>query len=105
MKSNNLKYSFIAVSILAAVLLLLYVFPNKSSFNDPERFWKAGGKPVIGDAFHLSEAYGNLKNDTIFAQKIPVAVVLKLENRFWLGDRVLTVKSIKTGEIGKYYEE
>lgn len=105
MKNKNIKYSIIAISILIAVLILLYIFPNKSSLNNAESFWKACEKPVIGDAFHLSKEYKNFRNDTIFAREIPVGVVLNLENRFWAGDRILTVKSLKTGETAKYCEK
>jgi hypothetical protein len=105
MKNKNVKYSIIAVSILIMVLILLYIFPNKSPFNNPESFWKACDKPVIGDAFHLSKEDNNFKNDTIFARQIPVGVVVNLENRFWAGDRILTVKSLKTGEVGTYCEK
>jgi len=105
MKNKNLKYSTIAISIVIVVLILLYLFPNKEALNDPESFWKADAKAVIGDAFHLSKDDANFSNDTIFAQKNPVGVVLKLENRFWTGDRILTVKNIKTGAIGTYYEK
>ena len=106
MKDKYMKYSIIAVSIVVAVLVLLYIFPNKSALNNPESFWKAcGDNPVIGDAFHLSKEDNNFRNDTIFARQIPVGVVVNLENRFWAGDRVLTVKSLKTGEVGTYCEK
>ena len=105
MKNKNIKYSIIAVSIVVVVLILLYIFPNKSFLNNPESFWKAGENPVIGDAFHLSKEDNNFRNDTIFARQIPVGVVINLENRFWAGDRILIVKSIKTGEMGTYYEK
>lgn len=105
MKNKNLKYSVIAISILIVVLILLYIFSNKSALNNSESFWKSGENPVIGDAFHLSKEDNNLRNDTIFAGENPVGVVLNVENRFWAGDRVLTVKSIKTSQIGDYYEK
>ncbi len=105
MKNKNVKYSVIAISILIVVLGLLYIFPNKSALNNHDRFWKAGENPIIGDAFHLSEKDKNLRNDTIFAGKLPVAVVLNVENRFWAGDRILTVKSLRTGQISDYYEK
>ena len=106
MKNKNVKYSVIAISIVILVLTFLYVFPNKSPLNNPESFWKAcGDNSVIGDAFHLSKKDNNFRNDTIFAREIPVGVVVNLENRFWAGDRILTVKSLKTGETGKYCEK
>jgi len=105
MKNKNIKYSIIAVSIVIVVLILLYIFPNKSPLNNPEGFWKADEKSVIGDAFHLSKEDKNFRNDTIFARQIPVGIVVDLENRFWSGDRMMTVKNIKTGEVGTYYEK
>ncbi len=106
MKNKNVKYSIIAVSIVIVVLILLYIFPSKSPLNNLESFWKACGEnPIIGDAFHLSEEDNNFRNDTIFARQIPVGVVLNLENRYWAGDRILTVKSLKTGEVGTYCEK
>lgn len=105
MKNKNIKYSVIAISILIVVLILLYIFPNRSPLNNPDSFWKACGKPVIGDSFHLSKEDKNYRNDTIFAGDMPVAIVLNLENRFWAGDRVLTVKSLKTEEVSIYCEK
>jgi len=105
MRSKNLKYSLIALSVLILVLIFLYIFPNKSPLNNPESFWKACEKSVIGDAFHLSEKDNNFRNDTIFANQNPVGVVVDLENRFWAGDRIIFVKSLKTGETGKYCEK
>lgn len=105
MKNKNIKYSVIGISILIVVLILLYIFPNKSPLNNPEGFWKADEKSVIGDAFHLSKEDNNFRNDTIFARQVPVGVVINLENRFWTGDRILTVKSLRTGEVGNYYEK
>ena len=105
MKNKNIKYSIIAVSILVIVLSLLYIFPNKSALNNQDSFWKSGENPIVGDAFHLSKKDKNFRNDTIFAGKLPVAVVLNVENRFWSGDRILTLKSIKTGQIADYYEK
>ena len=105
MKNKNLKYSIVAISIVIFVLVLLYIFPNASPLNNPESFWKAGEKSVIGDAFHLSEEDQNFRNDTIFARQIPVGIVVHIENRFWAGDRILTVKSLQTGEVGTYYEK
>lgn len=95
----------IGISVLLIVLSLLYFFPNKSALNNPEGFWKADEKSVIGDAFHLSKEDNNFRNDTIFARQVPVGVVINLENRFWAGDRILTVKSLRTGEVGNYYEK
>lgn len=105
MKNKNFKYSLIAISIVIVVLILLYVFPNKSALNNPESFWKACENPVIGDAFHLSKKDNNFRNDTIFAGENPVGVVLEIENRFWAGDRIMIVKSLKTGKTGKYCEK
>ena len=105
MKNKNIKYSIIAISIVIVVLILLYIFPNKSALNNPESFWKACENPVIGDAFHLSKEDNNFRNDTIFAGENPVGLVLEIENRFWAGDRVLTVKSLKSGLTGKYCEK
>ena len=105
MKNKNLKYSIVAISIVIVVFVLLYVFPNKSALNHPESFWKAGENPIIGDAFHLSKKDNNFRNDTIFAGEIPVAKVIEIQNRFWAGDRVLTLKSLKTGEVADYYEK
>lgn len=105
MKNKNLKYSIIGLSIVIVVLILLYIFPNKSALNDSDSFWKACEKPVIGDAFHLSKEDSNFRNDTIFAGQIPVAIVLEIENRFWAGDRILTVKSLRTNQIGSYCEK
>lgn len=106
MKNKNIKYSIIAISVLIVVLILLYIFPNKSALNNPESFWKAcGDNPVIGDAFHLSKEDNNFRSDTIFAGQTPVGVVIDLENRFWAGDRILTVKSLKTGGVGTYCEK
>ena len=103
MKNKNIKYSIIAISVLIVILILLYIFPNKSALNNPEGFWKADEKSVIGDAFHLSKEDNNFRNDTIFAGQVPV--VINLENRFWAGYRILTVKSLRTGEVGNYYEK
>ena len=106
MKNKDIKYSVIGISILIVVLILLYIFPNKSALNNPDRFWKVcGDNPVIGDAFHLSKEDNNFRNDTIFAGQTPVGVVIDLENRFWAGDRILTIKSLKTGEVGTYCEK
>lgn len=105
MKNKNIKYSIVSISIVIVVLVLLYIFPNKSPLNNPESFWKVGDNPVIGDVFYLSEKENNFRNDTIFVGKTPVGFVINLENRFWAGDRILTIKSIKTREIGKYYEK
>lgn len=105
MKNKNLKYSFIAISIVILVLILFYIFPNKSPFNKPDNFWKAGDNPVFGDVLHISKEGNNFRNDTIFTNEIPVAIVIKIEDRFWSGDRVLTIKNIKTGETGTYYEK
>lgn len=105
MINKNLKYSFIAISIVIVALAFVYLFPNKSALNNTESFWKACEKPVIGDAFHLSKEDNNFRNDTIFAGQTPVAIVLEIENRFWAGDRILTVKSLKTGEVGFYCEK
>jgi len=105
MKSKNLKYSIIAISIVIVVLILLYIFPNKSPFNNPDSFWKARENPVCGDILYLSKERNNFKNDTIFKGEIPVAVVIEIQNRFWAGDRIMTLKNIKTREIGTYAEK
>ena len=73
--------------------------------NNPESFWKACENPVMGDAFHLSKKDNNFRNDTIFAGENAVGVVLEIENRFWAGDRIMIVKSLKTGKTGKYCEK
>lgn len=104
-KNKNAKYSLIAISILIIVLAFLYIFPNKSPLNNPESFWLAGNNPVLGDGIHISKERNNIKNDTLFRDQIPIAVILKLENRFWSSDRILTIKNIKTQEIGTYYEK
>jgi len=95
----------LAILFVIIIMILLYIFPNKSPLNNPEGFWKADEKSVIGDAFHLSKEDNNFRNDTIFARNVPVGIVLNLENRFWAGDRILTVKNIKTETIGNYYEK
>lgn len=95
----------LAILFVIIIMILLYIFPNKSPLNNPEGFWKADEGSVIGDAFHLSKKDNNFRNDTIFARNVPVGIVLNLENRFWAGDRVLTVKNIKKGTIGNYYEK
>ncbi|HEX8576330.1 MAG TPA: hypothetical protein VF677_08560 [Flavobacterium sp.] len=108
MKSKHFQYSFIAISILIALWVVgsVFIFPNKSPVNNPGSFWKpSGGKAVFGDVVQFSNDANDFRNDTLFKGRIPIAIVLEMENRFFSGDRVMTVKNIKTGEIGTYCEK
>ena len=105
MKNKNVKYSIVAISIVIISLFFVYIFPNKSPFNKPDNFWKAGDNAVFGDVLYILKEGNILRNDTIFTNEISVAVVLEVQDRFWAGDRVLKIKNIKTGEIGTYYEK
>jgi hypothetical protein len=107
MKSKHFQYSFVAISIVIAFWIIgsVFIFPSKSPFNNTRSFWKPRDNPVLGDILQFSHVDSNFRNDTLFKDKIPIAVVLEMENRFFSGDRVITVKNIKTGEIGTYCEK
>ncbi|NBL65221.1 hypothetical protein GV828_08440 [Flavobacterium sp. NST-5] len=105
MKNKNLKYSLIALSVLILALLYVYVFPNKTPFNEPGNFWKASSKPVLGDVVHISKEEAKLYNDTLYVNEIPRALIIKVENNFWAGTRTLEIKNLQTGSTGTYVEK
>jgi len=85
MKSKHFQYTFIAISIVIAFWIIgsVFIFPNKSPLNNSGSFWKpSGGKPVFGDVLQFSGDANNFSNDTLFKDKIPIAIVLEIKNRF-----------------------
>ncbi len=87
-----------------AVLLLSFSLVSCSFKSDSEfiqnRFWKYGeGFQAKTDILILTNE--NLRNDTIFVHKKPIAVVIKLED--FKSD--LIIKSIKTNYFGRYLDQ
>lgn len=105
MKSRSLNFIGVSIGITVLVVIATVVFQSKSQLNDHSSFWKPRDNPVLGDVLQFSYEANNFRNDTLFKNKIPIAVVLELENRFFCGDRIMTIKSIKTGQIGTYCEK
>ena len=91
----------IATSI--AVLLLSFNMVSCSFKSDSEyiqnRFWKYGEGFAIKDILILDDK--NFKNDTIFDNKKPIAVFIKLED--FKSD--LIIKSLITNELGTYHDQ
>lgn len=98
------------MKLLKHLLLGLFFLLTCCSSNDylKEHWWKYGGGYHLGDVLVFDDR--NLSNDTIFnildsTNRIPEAIIIKVNNRFLANDYQLEIKSLETSEIGFYYDK
>ena len=85
-------------------LFLITAFTSCTLDNDAltKKVWKFGDGYWLGDILYFSNK--TLRNDTLYGVDSAFAVVYKTERRFFADNKVY-IKSLKTGEIGTYYEK
>jgi len=85
--------------------LLIFLCCACSSSDDKvadTRFWKYSEGFSIGDMLDFEQPSLRLQGDTIFVVDSALAKVRKIENRWFAGDRVLHIESLKHKTIGRY---
>lgn len=87
-------------------LWLIFMVSCKNTKVNPKKYWKYSDGANIGDfiSFNPSEL-GSCKiiNDTIYKNKIAVAKLERIENRFV--DKVMYIEDLKTKKEGRYIEK
>ncbi|MCG8893129.1 hypothetical protein G1K97_02455 [Tenacibaculum finnmarkense] len=78
----------------------MYALILFSSCNSIEKaHWKYRDGFHIGDVITF-DSHFSLKNDTIYANKIPIAILVKIKAR--ISDRLLILKDINGNSLGSY---
>jgi hypothetical protein len=88
-------------------LLAIFLVIFGCSVNETElkaSWWKYGEGYYLGDVLDFNDI--KLRSDTIFNDKIPIAVITSTQGKILnLKGPTLKIKSIETGEIGIYHQK
>lgn len=70
--------------------------------NEVKRVWW-----LYGSGYHIGDQLGNLqrqlKNDTIYQSRIPVAIIYSTEKGFFGSDDEIVIQAIDSDELGYYH--
>lgn len=100
-RMNN-KMTYIVIVILTIIIALSGCTSDSDYIQN--RRWKGGNGDDLPDWMDFTNNTWQLSNDTIFLDTA-IAVVISLDKRPLVGDRVLRVKSLKKGEEVFYNEK
>lgn len=92
--------------IVLTLFVLLFLFSGcgrMSNSRIKESWWLHGSGYHVGDALRFDD--DNLKGDTIYKEKEPVAIILSCENGAFYKTAVLKIQDIETGNIGTYHDK
>lgn len=95
---NNKTKSFL---LLFSLLIFISCYHQKNKLYEVG-FWKHYDGFRIGDAINFDTENYNIQNDTIYKNEKPVALLIKIENRFFTGDKFLHIKDVTTNKKGIY---
>ena len=92
------------IKILLSFLILIFfaICKDRNKQLNEVGFWKYYDGFYIGDFLEFKNQLIKNQNDTIYYSQIPVALILKIENRFFTGDKLLHFKDIATDKKGIY---
>lgn len=86
----------ISTNFLSLVIFITIIVSCNSTENT---FWKYRNGYYIGDVFKFGKYY-KIKNDTIYNNQIPKAVIIKIKTR--ISDKLMMLKEINGDSIGYY---
>lgn len=69
------------------------------------KFWKYSDGFYVGDLLDFKQNTNIIQNDTLYKNEIPVALVIKIENRILSRDKVLHIQDLLGNEKGFYVEK
>lgn len=100
-----LNFLFVILFLITGLYLLWQFKYHADDHYLTNHEWKAGGgyNPSDWLSFDGSKYY-KVQNDTLYKRDTAVAVISSF-NRAIFGDNELNIKSLKTGELGMYYEK
>ncbi len=93
----------IVFSGLIAYLLISCKFNNKEL---KESWWKFGEGYYIGDVLNFNNENLIIKNDTLFLNNKPKAIIItQTESFLGFTDRSIIIKSLESNEKGTYFQK
>lgn len=78
---------------------------NNGIYFDEGKVFKYSEGYHIGDIIDFYNSSIIINNDTIYINETPVALLLKIENRWLIGDKVLHIQQLNGNEKGRYIEK
>jgi len=96
-KKINYLLTIILFTMISCTDRIIYL-DDDSSFKYSEGFHL---NDVI--TFSVSDYY--LLKDTIYQNQKPVALLIKIEQRYLIGDKVLYIKDLQSSNTGRYIEK
>jgi hypothetical protein len=90
------------LTILFLTLLIFISCKNQKNELYEVGFWKHYDGFRIGDVINFDTGHCKIQNDTIYKNEKPVAILIKIENRFFTGDKFLHIKDLTTDRKGIY---
>lgn len=101
MNWKTLKTNSKSLLLFLTLLIFLSCNDHKNELYEAG-FWKHYDGFRIGDAINFDSGHCQIQNDTIYKNEKPVAILIKIENRFFTGDKFLHIKDLTTNEKGIY---
>lgn len=92
-----------AVPVLFLSLFFLQLCSCKDDKLYSRGFWKYSKGFYMGDLLDFKTGHLEVKNDTLFLDNFPVAVVQKIESNIFV--KRLYIRGIDSNEIGIYVEK
>ncbi len=90
--------------IFAFLLHFISCKDQKTQLTEGE-FWKYSSGFYIGDLLDFKQNTNIIQNDTLYRNNVPVALVIKIENRILSRDKVLHIQDLLGNEKGFYVEK
>lgn len=89
------------IAILSLLLVLSCV--RESNIEIKKSWWLYGSGFNIGDALRFDN--NNLKGDTIYSNKKPIAIILSCGKGLFHKTAILEIHDVESGKVGIYHDK
>ncbi|MBA5793200.1 hypothetical protein H1R17_08475 [Flavobacterium sp. xlx-214] len=93
------------IYLLTIILFTMISCNDKIIYLDDDSSFKYSEGFHLNDVITFSVNDYYLQNDTIYQNQKPVALLIKIEQRYLIGDIVLHIKDLQSNNIGRYIEK